>query len=111
LPASNYLTNREKNSYISSRESSDDYKTTHYSTRSVDHVRDYMQKKKIKDEIFQHIQGHSNIIEFEKLLKSNNPDMNCRNEEWKTPLHVVAELNMSTAWVNTLIRYGADINR
>lgn len=28
-----------------------------------------------------------------------------------TPLHVATKMNMSTAWINILIRHGADINR
>ena len=82
-----------------------------YSTKSVDHVRDYIEKKKLKEELFSHLTGKSNIIEFEKFIKSKNPDLNWRNDEWKTPLHVATEINMSTAWISILIRYGADLNR
>lgn len=49
---------------------------TRYSAKSVDHIRDYMEKKKQKDILFSHIKNHINIVEFEKYIKANNPDMN-----------------------------------
>ena len=94
-----------------SRHLTTENQTSRYSTKSVDHVKDYMEKKKIKEELFSHITGKSNIIELEKFIKNKNPDLNWRNDEWKTPIQVATEINMGTAWINLLIRYGADINR
>ena len=68
-------------------------------------------RNKLKDQIFEYIKNHTNIIEFEKILRSNNIDMNWRNDQWKTPLHLACELHLGVAWINLLIRYGADINR
>jgi ankyrin repeat protein len=77
----------------------------------VDHVKDYVEKKKLKTLLFSFIKSHINIVEFEKFIKNKGPDLNCRDDEWMTPLHVATKMNMSTAWINILIRHGADINR
>jgi len=103
---SNYQSNRYR-----SRRSSKDNKSYRYSIKSVDHVKEYVEKKKVKDTLFSHIKNHINIVEFEKFIKTKNPDLNCRDDEWHTPLHVATNQNMSTAWINILIRHGADINR
>lgn len=70
-----------------------------------------MVKKKEKENIFVFIKEHANIAEFERYLKTSNPDLNCRDQNWMTPLHIAAQKNMGTAWINILIRHGADINR
>lgn len=112
LPKTGYYASiRDRTPLSSTRPDETSHRSSYNTARSVDHVRDYMKKKKLKDEIFAHIESHGNIIEFEKFLRISNPDINCRNDSWKTPLHVAAENNMSTAWFNVLIRYGADINR
>jgi ankyrin repeat protein len=81
------------------------------SAKSVDHIREYMVKKKEKENIFVFIKEHANIAEFERYIKSNNPDLNCRDENWMTPLHIAVHKNMGTAWISILVKYGADINR
>ena len=96
---------------VRTRQTAEEKQDTRYSARSVDHIRDYMLKKKEKEVLFGFIKDHANIVEFERYVKTNNPDMNCRDENWLTPLHIAAKENMSTAWINILIRHGADINR
>lgn len=74
-----------------SRHLTTENQASRYSTKSVDHVKDYIEKKKIKEELFSLITGKSNIIELEKFIKNKNPDLNCRNDEWKTPIQVATE--------------------
>jgi len=68
-------------------------------------------RNKEKDNLFSFIKKYGNIVEFEKYVKTTNPDLNCRDENWLTPLHVATKQNLSTAWITILLRYGADINR
>lgn len=103
--------NRYDRNRVRSRQPSKENHSSRYSVKSVDHVREYMEKKRLKDILFSHIKNHSNIIEFERFIKEQKPDLNCRDDEWKTPLHLATIWNMSTAWVTILIRHGADINR
>lgn len=110
LPETDEL-NRYGRNRVRSRQPSKENHSSRYSVKSVDHVREYMEKKRVKEILFSHIKNHSNIIEFERFIKEQKPDLNCRDDEWKTPLHQVTIWNMSTAWVNILIRHGADINR
>lgn len=102
---------RYERSRVRSRQTVEEKENARSSAKSVDHIKDYMLKKKEKEILFGFIKDHANIVEFEKYVKTTNSDMNCRDENWLTPLHIATKQDMSTAWINIMIRHGADINR
>lgn len=102
---------RYESTRVRSRQATENKDNSRNSAKSVDHIKDYMLKKKEKEVLFGFIKDHANIVEFEKYVKTSNSDMNCRDENWLTPLHIATKQDMSTAWINILIRHGADINR